>query len=112
MPRHIRNGETVMVTSGDDKGKTGTILQVIPGKSQVVVQGINVKSRHLKPSQASPQGGIIQKEMPIHWSKVSPVADGKATRVRFQTRKDGSKVKVAAVNGQELAVLHKGRKKK
>ena len=106
MPRHIRKGDTVIVTAGNDKGRTGEVLRVIPSESRVVVQGVNVRSKHLKPSQDRPQGGILRREMPIHISNVSPVADGKATRVRFETRPDGTKVRVAARNGKELHTLH------
>ncbi len=106
MPRHIRKGDTVIVTAGNDKGRTGEILRVMPSESRVVVQGVNIRSKHLKPSQDRPQGGILRREMPIHISNVSPVADGKATRVRFETRPDGAKVRVAARNGKELHTLH------
>jgi len=77
-----------------------------------VVQGINVRTKHLKPTQLNPQGGIITKEMPIHISNVSPVVDGKPTRVRFMAKEDGSKVRVAARNGKELGTVHGPRTKK
>ena len=111
MPSHVRSGDTVVVTSGDDKGRTGQVVKVIPKRSLVVVQGINVQTKHLRPSQQSPQGGIITKEMPIHISKVSPVVDGKPTRVRFVNRPDGSKARVAARGGSELGAVHGPRKK-
>ena len=95
MPRHVRKGDTVVVTSGDYKGQTGQVLRVIPDKDRVVVKGINLKTKHLKPSRISPQGGIITREEPIHISKVSPVVDGKPTRVGFRIDPDGSKVRVA-----------------
>jgi len=66
----------------------------------------------LKPTQLNPQGGIITKEMPIHISNVSPVVDGKPTRVRFMAKEDGSKVRVAARNGKELGTVHGPRTKK
>ncbi len=106
MPTHVRSGDTVIVTAGSDKGRTGTVLKIIPKRSQVVVQGINTRTKHLKATQANPQGGIITKEMPIHLSNVSPVIDGRATRVRFVTKADGSKVRVAARGGAELSILH------
>lgn len=106
MPAHVRSGDTVIVTAGSDKGRTGTVLKVIPKKSQVVVQGLNTRTKHLKPSQTNPQGGVITKEMPIHISNVSPVVDGRATRVRFTVKPDGSKVRVAARGGQELGAVH------
>ncbi len=106
MPAHVRSGDTVIVTAGSDKGRTGTVLKVIPKKNQVVVQGLNTRTKHLKPSQTNPQGGVITKEMPMHLSNVSPVVDGRATRVRFTIKADGSKVRVAARGGQELGAVH------
>ncbi|MFW5653606.1 MAG: 50S ribosomal protein L24 [Planctomycetota bacterium] len=100
----------MIITAGSDRGKTGEVIQVIPKKDQVVVQGINVRTKHLKPTQVNPQGGIITKEMPIHVSNVSPVIDGKPSRVRFETREDGSKVRVAVRNGKELGTVHGPRK--
>ena len=112
MARHIIKGDTVIVTAGADKGTEGTVLRVIPDEDRVIVQGINVRSRHIKPTQQNPQGGIIRKEMPIHISNVSPVVDGKPTRVRFETKADGSKVRVAVRGGKELHTLHGPREKK
>lgn len=106
MARHILKGDTVIVTAGNDRGATGEVLRVLPKESRVVVQGVNVRARHLKPSQANPQGGIVRREMPIHISNVSPVVDGKPTRVRWEIRDDGSKVRVAVRGGKELHVLH------
>ncbi len=106
MPAHVRKGDTVMVTAGSDRGRTGTVLKVIPKSSQVIVQGLNTRTKHLKPSQTNPQGGVITREMPIHLSNVSPVVDGKPTRVRFVVKSDGSKVRIAARGGQELGAVH------
>jgi large subunit ribosomal protein L24 len=102
MPRHVRKGDTVMVIAGDAKGRTARVLRVMPGEDKVIVQGINVHHRQVKPNQRQPRGGTISKEMPIHISNVLPVVDGKATRVRFQTRDNGSKVRVAARNGEQI----------
>jgi large subunit ribosomal protein L24 len=101
----------VIVTAGNDRGATGEVMRVIPKTSRVLVQGINVRSKHLKPSQNNPQGGIVRREMPVHISNVSPVVDGKPTRVRWETREDGSKVRVAVRGGKELHVLRGPRKK-
>src|SRR6185503_7131701 len=95
MPRHIRKGDTVMVRSGNERGATGEVLRILTKADRVVVQGVNIRAKHLKPSQTNPQGGIVRREMPIHMSKVSPVVDGKPTRVRFESHKDGSKTRVA-----------------
>ena len=97
----IRKGDTVVVLSGKDKGKTGEVIRSIPKESKVLVSGVNVHARHRKPTQVNPQGGIERKEAPLHVSKVA-VADpksGKATRVRFEER-DGKKVRVAAKSGE------------
>lgn len=112
MPRHIRKGDTVFVRSGSDKGATGKVMQVIVDDNRVVVEGVNVRKKHLKPSQTNPQGGIIEKEMPIHMSNVNPLAnDGKPTRVKFETRADGSKVRLAVRTGEQLGPELKKAKK-
>ena len=98
----IRKGDKVVVLSGKDKGKTGEVIRSMPKDSKVVVSGVNVAARHRKPSQVNPQGGIERKEAPMHVSKVA-IADpktGKATRVRFETGKDGKKVRVAVKSGE------------
>jgi len=102
MPRHVRKGDQVIVTSGDHKGQTGEILEILTKSDKVLVKGVNVKSRHVRPTQINPKGGIVSKEMPMHISNVSPVVDGKATRVRFETQKDGSKNRVAVRGGKSL----------
>ncbi len=102
MARHVRKGDTVIVTTGSSKGKQGKILRVVTEKDQVVVEGVNIRTRHVRPSQNNPQGGVVHKEMPVHISNVSPVADGKPTRVRFVTKDDGSKIRVAASTGEQL----------
>ena len=102
MPRHVRKGDQVIVTSGDHKGQSGEILEILTKTDKVLVKGVNVKSRHVRPTQVNPKGGIITKEMPIHISNVSPVVDGKPTRVRFETKSDGSKDRVAVRGGKSL----------
>jgi len=97
----IRKGDTVVVLSGRDKGKTGDVLRAMPKDGKVIVSGVNVATRHRKPSQTNPQGGLERKEAAMHVSKVA-IADpksGKPTRVRFETR-DGKKVRVAAKSGE------------
>jgi large subunit ribosomal protein L24 len=98
----IKKGDSVVVRSGKDKGRTGTVLQVMPKDDKVLVQGINVAARHRKPSQTNPQGGIDRREAPMHISKVAVAdKDGKPTRVRFET-KDGKKVRVAVKSGETI----------
>ncbi len=97
----IKKGDTVIVLAGKDKGRTGTVSQVIPKDSKVVVEGINVHARHRKPDQANPQGGIDRKSAPLHISNVAIAVNGQATRVRFEER-DGKKVRVAVKTGEVI----------
>src|SRR5256714_15687962 len=95
----IKKGDTVVVLSGKDKGRTGEVVKAMPKDGKVIVSGINVHARHRKPSQTSPQGGIERKEAPLHVSKVAiATADGKPTRVRFEMR-EGKKGRVAGKTG-------------
>jgi len=116
MPRHIRKGDNVIVTAGNDRGTVGAVLEIVvgatPDDTRVLVQGVNIRTKHLRRTQQRQQGGIVRKEMPIHISNVSPVVDGMPTRVRFETKSDGSKVRVAVRNGKELHTLHGPRDKK
>ena len=100
----IKKGDSVVVLSGKDKGQTGTVKQVMPKDGKVVVEGVNIATRHRKPSQTNPQGGIDRFEAPMHISKVAVAdpKDGKPTRVRFETKKDGSKVRVAVKSGETI----------
>ena len=80
--------------------------------NRVIIEGVNVRKKNVKPSQSNPQGGVTEMEMPIHMSNVSPLAnDGKPTRVRFETRADGSKVRLAARTGEQLGPELKKAKK-
>ncbi|MBX3375456.1 MAG: 50S ribosomal protein L24 [Phycisphaeraceae bacterium] len=110
MARHVRKGDTVVITAGSHKGTVGEILRVIPDKSQVIIKGVNLRTKHLKPTRLNPQGGIITKEAPVHISNVSPAVDGKPTRVRFQTKPDGSKVRIAVKGGGVLGEVRKASK--
>ena len=99
----IKKGDTVVVLSGKDKGKTGEVTRAMPKDGKVVVSGVNIAVRHKKPSQTNPQGGLERSEAPMHISKVA-LADpksGKPTRVRFETR-DGKKVRVAVKSGEAI----------
>lgn len=107
MARHVRKGDTVMVTSGYHKGQVGQISRVLTKKDSVIIKGLNLRTKHIKPTRTNPQGGIVTREAPIHISNVSPVVDGKPTRVRFETRPDGSKVRVAVRGGKELGVVRR-----
>ena len=97
----IKKGDKVVVLSGKDKGKTGTVTQSMPKDGKVIVGGVNVATRHRKPTQAEPQGGLVKIEAPLHVSKVAHVVDGKPTRVRFEVQ-DGKKVRVAVKTGAKI----------
>ena len=99
----IKKGDKVVVLSGKDKGQTGTVQQVMPKEGKIMVEGINVMTRHRKPSQANPQGGIDRMPAPMAISKVAVAdpKDGKPTRVRFE-EKDGKKVRVAVKSGETI----------
>lgn len=111
MASHVRKGDQVMITSGDHKGKLGKIKEVLTKDNRVIVEGVNLRTKHVRPTRQNPQGAVIQREEPLHMSKVSPVVDGKPTRVRFVTKPDGSKVRVAARGGAELGVVRGPSKK-
>ena len=111
MARHVKKGDMVVVIAGDDKGKVGQVLRLDPKSEKVVVQGVNRVYRHLRPSRQHPQGGRIQKEMPIHASNVLPV-DPKTnlpTRVGFRTTADGTKERYARRSGESLGALRQAR---
>ncbi len=67
---HVKKNDAVVVIAGNDKGKTGKVLRVLPQKSRVIVEGVNIRKRHVRPSQTHPQGAIIEREFPIHASNV------------------------------------------
>ncbi|HET9333476.1 MAG TPA: 50S ribosomal protein L24 [Gemmatimonadota bacterium] len=97
MPR-LAKGDTVLVVTGNDAGKTGKVLKVLPDKDRVVVEGVNFIKRHTKPTQRNPQGGITEREAPIHTSNAVLYCSkcGRGTRVRHQMLSDGSKVRACA----------------
>jgi large subunit ribosomal protein L24 len=98
----IKKGDQVVVLSGKDKGKTGTVTKAMPAEGKVIVGGVNVATRHRKPTQANPQGGLERIEAPLHVSKVAiATKDGKPTRVRFEVQ-DGKKVRVAVKTGEKI----------
>ena len=98
----IKKGDRVVVLSGKDKGKTGDVTKAFPKDGKVIVSGVNVATRHRKPDQANPQGGLERREAPMHVSKVAiATADGKPSRVRFEV-KDGKKVRVAVKSGETI----------
>ncbi len=111
MPLHVKKGDVVVVTAGNNRGKSGEILSVDLKAHRVIVKGVNVRKRNMKATQQQPKGSVIEKEHSIHISNVSPLVDGKPSRVRFVSKPDGSKVRVAVRNGSELHVLRGPAKK-
>jgi len=101
----------VVVIAGDDKGKTGEVLQVDAKTGKVLVQGVNLVYRHLRPSRRNPQGGRIRKELAIHISNVLPVdpKTSQPTRVGFTVAADGSKERVARRSGESLGTVRKAK---
>ena len=100
----IRKGDRVKVIRGNHKDQEGTVLRVDPKENRVVVQGVNVRKRHRKPSQANPEGGIISFEAPIHASNVMLLdpSTGEPTRVRSAVGEDGKRQRVAARSGKVI----------
>ena len=114
---HVKTGDTVVVISGrsnndkrsnkssqlGDKGKIGKVLKVFPKLGKVVVEGVNVKKKHLKPTQMNTQGEIVEREVPIFSSKVMLFDESvkSATRVRYEI-KDGKKVRISVKSGKEI----------
>jgi large subunit ribosomal protein L24 len=88
----LKTGDTVKVIAGDHKGEEGKILEIIIAKNRAIVEGINMISKHTKPSATNPQGGIIKKEAPIHISNLMLVENGKPTKVGYRME-DGKKVR-------------------
>ncbi len=99
----IKTGDEVIILTGKDKGKKGKIIQIIKNKDRVVVEGVNIVKKHVKPSTENPQGGIVEKEAPIHISNVALVdpKTGKATRVKYEIR-EGKKVRVSKKSGEVI----------
>ena len=92
---NIKKGDTVYVNAGNDKGKTGKVLEVLRDKERVIVEGVNMVSKHTKPNPKAPQGGILKQEAGIHISNVNLMdANGKATKVAHK-EVDGKKVRIA-----------------
>ena len=102
MAAKIKKGDRVVVLTGKDKGRQGKVLRVFPKDERVVVEGLNIAQRHVKPTQGDPQGGIKNKEAPLHVSNVAIVdSKGKPTRVGFR-EENGKKVRFAKTTGEVI----------
>ena len=101
---HIKKGDTVYVNAGDDKGKTGRVLEVQVKKNRAFVEGLNMVSKSTKPTAKHPQGGIVQMEAPIHISNLNVVdpKTGKPTRIGRRKNDDGKLVRFAKKSGEEI----------
>ena len=101
---HIKKGDTVIVLAGEDKGKTGKVLQVLKEKEQAIVEGVRIVTKSAKPSAKNPQGGFIKMEAPIHISNISLIdpKSGKPTRISIKKTDDGKKVRSAKKSGEEI----------
>jgi large subunit ribosomal protein L24 len=100
----IKKGDKVVILSGKDKGRRGEVTKAMPKEGKIVVGGVNMMTRHKKPSQENPQGGLERIEAPLHVSKVA-IEDpktGKPTRVGFKVLDDGRKVRVAKGSGVQI----------
>jgi large subunit ribosomal protein L24 len=105
MAARIRKGDKVVVRSGKDAGKTGTVLQVFAETDKVLVEGVNVVKKSVRAQNG--EGGGFSKELPLHASKVMPIdpETGKGTRVRFKADESGKKVRVAVKSGKEIPAV-------
>ncbi len=101
---HIKKNDEVIVLTGEDKGKKGKVLKVIVNKRRAIVEGVNIVSKHTKPSATHPQGGIIQMEAPLDISNLSLIdpKSGKPTRIAIKIGEDGKKIRVSKKSGEEI----------
>ena len=102
---HIKKNDTVLVTAGKERGKTGRVLRVYPGRSRAIVEGLNMHKRHTRPNpQRNIKGGIVEREAPIHLSnlKVINPQTNEPTRVGYKLLEDGRKVRVCRKTGETL----------
>lgn len=102
--QRIKKDDAVVVVAGKNKGTRGKVLRVMPDSDKVLIEGVNIITKHIKPSQTSPQGGRVKKEAPIHASNVmlADPKDGKPTRVRVKTLESGERVRIAVRSGEQL----------
>ena len=98
----LKKGDPVVVLSGKDKGKEGTVLRVLPKEGKVIVEGVNIAKKHQRPVRATMQAGIIDKDMPMDASNVAYVHKGKPTRLGYRFDDDGKKVRVARRTGEVI----------
>ena len=100
----IKKNDTVVVLTGEDKGKTGKVLKVLVDKQRAIVEGVNMVNKSTKPSAKNPRGGFVKQEASIHISNISLIdpKSGKPTRVAMKVNEEGKKVRVAKKSGEEI----------
>lgn len=101
---HVKKDDNVIVITGKDKGEKGRVIAAYPRENRVLIEGVNMVKRHTRPNQANPQGGIIEREAPIHVSNVMHIdpKSGKPTRIGYKVLDNGKKVRIAKKSGQEI----------
>ena len=101
---HIRKGDTVYVNAGNDRGKTGKVLEVLVDENRAIVEGVNMMSKHTKPNAKHPQGGIIKREAALHLSNLQVVdpSKGGPTRIGRRLNAEGKLVRYAKKSGEEI----------
>ncbi|MFA6703120.1 MAG: 50S ribosomal protein L24 [Dysgonamonadaceae bacterium] len=101
---HIKKGDSVYVNSGEDKGKTGRVLEIEVKKNRAIVEGVNIMTKHTKPNAQNPNGGIVKKEASIHLSNLNLVdpKTGAPTRIGRKENKNGELVRFAKKSGEEI----------
>lgn len=102
MKLHVKKNDEVVVLAGDDKGKKGRVIEVDSKNSRVLVEGLNLNSRHTKPNAQNPQGGIVKTPGGIHISNVALVSDGKATRIGRKKDNKGKTVRFSKKTGKNI----------
>ena len=99
---NIIKGMNVKVIRGNHKGSEGKVLYVIPKKERIIIEGINLIKKHIRPTQENPKGGVVEKEGTIHISNVMVVNDGKITRLNYKILEDGTKVRISNKTGNQI----------
>lgn len=101
---HVKKDDNVIVITGKDKGKKGRVIAAYPRENRVLVEGVNMVKRHTRPNPQNQQGGIIEREAPIHVSNVMHIdpKSGQPTRIGYKVLENGKKVRIAKKSGQEI----------
>ena len=98
----IIKGDSVRIMTGSDKGKEGRVLKSYPVKNKILIEGINIVKKHVRPNQDNPQGGITEKEMPVNISNVALLVNGETTKVGYKILDDNKKVRISKKTGEVI----------